>query len=198
MPTRITRSYSRRGLFGGRVRYTTSHVVGQRAYSPAQLAQMAAAEDDMRRRDAVIQAQHMASLNRAQRWLHTRIGAGVTLALFIIGLALALALDWSYLLVAETIVLAVVDWRNLSTLHGHIPWRAWRVGGHNSLRIWTGVSLWLLGIMFLPAVYGIQAWLAAPALASADHEQLRAHIAALEAEVLPAASRQPDSHHIHD
>lgn len=137
---------------------------------------------------AEAQAAHMATLPKPARWLHTQYGAGGTLGLFALALALAFIFNWPWLLLVETIALAILDWRDLATLHNAIPWTVWRVEGSRWRYYGLGALLWLYGWTFLPAVYAIQAWRSTGALDAADHAALQARIAALEAEVLPAST----------
>jgi len=220
MPTRVTRSFSRKGLFGGRVRYTTSRLVGapranaqprqpnvqihltgrdllemeQRQQEAARTAEAARQQQltefqargaEMRAQEATVHLQHMAALARPARWLHTRAGAGVTLGVFALGWIVAFALGWPWLLMLQTLALAIIDWRNFSSFHNVIPWRVWQVSGHMDWWASLGLGLLLFGWLFMPAVYGVQTWRGAGALSAADQAALKARIATLEAELLP-------------
>lgn len=205
MPQRITRTrtYSHRTLFGGRV--TTRVTSAQTYFNPrpqpqvhltgAELMQMqrmqaeqraAAREQDQAQQqahmDAIVQAPRGFSPLACARWLHTVPGAATTLGVFALALILAFAFDWPYLIIGETIALAIVDWQNLRTMHGAIGWRQWAVS-RRGLAWFVGFLLVCYGWLFLPAVYAIQAWGQASEIAERVRTERQARIAALEAEV---------------
>jgi hypothetical protein len=191
MPTRRTISESFR-LFGVRFRYSTSQTLGpsrpnvQVHLTGRDLMEMQRQLEQLREQEAEAQRQHLATLNVAARWLHTPLGAIVTLVVFVLGLALGLGYNAPIILLPLPIALAVIDWRDFSSFHGAIPWNVWRAESKNG-RWWTlGTALALYGWLFMPAVYAIQAWRRAGDVREAAHAALDAKIAALEAQVLPA------------
>lgn len=204
MPTRRTISQSFR-LFGTRIRYSTSQTLGpsrpnvQVHLTGRDLMEMQRQIEQVREREATAQKQHLATLNGAARWLHTPLGAIITLAVFAIGIVVVLASgapdsnpSFAVMGLSELVViglpiaLAVIDWRDFSSFHGVIPWNVWRAEGKTG-RWWIlAVALALYGWLFMPAVYAIQAWQRADEVREASHTALDAKIAALEAQVLPA------------
>ena len=191
MPRRRTISESFR-LFGVRFRYSTSQSLGpsrpnvQVHLTGRDLMEMQRQLEQLREREAEAQQRHLATLNGVARWLHTPLGAIVTLVVFALGLALGLGFNVPITLLPLPIALAAIDWRDFSSFHGAIPWNVWRAEGKNG-RWWIlAIALALYGWLFMPAVYAIQAWRRAGEVRDAAHAALDAKIATLEAQVLPA------------
>lgn len=191
----VTRSYSHRTLFGGRVtRRVTTTSGGTRMTSrqPTTLVHLSGADLlELQRRqqeriDTLTTAgpqQHataMANLNAAARWLHTPVGALVLGVATLVGWAL-LALG-APVLIGVVVALAIVDWHNLTTLHGGINWPLFHER-HPRGYWWAVAGMVVYGWVALSAIYAVQAWLAAPKLREAEHAQTQQRIAALEREL---------------
>ncbi len=208
MPTRRTVTRSYRGLFGTRVRYTTSQIIGpsqpnvqvhltgrdlvemQRLQAEAATAHQQLVEQT-RAQEAAAQTHHLATLNSAARWLHTPLGAIATLVVFVVGWILMFGASTPVIVIGLPIALAIIDWRDFSSFHGAISWNVWRAEGKNG-RWWTlAIVLWLYGWLFMPVVYAIQAWRRAGEVKAASHAALDAQIASLEAVVLPRPPAAP-------
>lgn len=207
MPTRITRSYSRRGLFGGRVRTTRSWTVGQpkrsQAYNGGPRVQVRLTGRDlleMEQRQQEEEAEHataiaelhqqavdrhtarMAQLAVPALYLYRQPYALAALALFAIvtlaGFAWQPALCVSMALAGA---LAVVDWGNLSTLHGRIHWAAFFAT--RSTWAWVAAVCMVLFYYVPVAAYLVQNLQLVPSVADAQRARLRDDIARLEAAV---------------
>jgi hypothetical protein len=213
MPQRITRtrSYSRRTLFGGRVTtsVSTSHT-SRLPYEPvqvrltcAQLLEMqrlqaeqlaAAREQDIAQQtahmDAIVNAPRGFSPLSIARWLHTVPGAISTLVAFALSLIIVLTIGWPVAIIGLTVALAVVDWHNLRTMHGAIGWRQWFVS-RRGMAIFVAVLLVLYGWLFLPVVYGIQAWTRASEMTTRARAIQQQRIAELEADVFSDRYQPP-------
>lgn len=201
MPTRITRSYSRKGLFGGRVRYTTSRTVGQtrsRSRSNVQIHLTGRDILEMQRREdelvAQLQEEHHEASERAMHEMgtvavrvHTPLWAGIGLGVYVV-LAL-LSLAFAAPVVALAYVLAFFDWHNFVTLHGFVPWRLmWH---RAQLRDTFWGPMLLLAVVGLltciwPAIYLIQNIRLAGDVREIQRERVQAQIAELERQVLPS------------
>lgn len=203
MPTRITRSVSRRGLFGGRVRTTRSHTVGAPSSQAPQgprvqvhltgrdlLEMQRQQQEDAAQAVAHIAALHqqatdthaarMAALAAPALYLYRQPAAYAALAVFAV-VTLA-GFVWEPVLYVSLFLagaLAVVDWHNLSTLHGRIHWAAFFA----TRRTLAWVAAVCLVVFYLVpvAAYLIQNCQLVPSVADGQRARLDSEIARLEA-----------------
>lgn len=192
----VTGTYSHRTLFSGRVtrRVTTTQGSADIRPQPSAAAHFSGVDplEPQRRRQEQIDtltaagpANHaaMANLNAVARWLHTPLGAALLALASVVGLVLALSpLEQGVPLVLLTVALAIVDWHNLVSLHGSINWPRLHVT-HPTGYWWALVGMVLCGWIGLPGIYAVQAWLAAPAVRTAERAATQARIAELEREL---------------
>lgn len=214
MPTRITRSVSRRGLFGGRVRTTRSHTVGapssQTAQGPHVQVHLTGRDLlDMEQREQAAQAAQAAAIAALhQQAVDTHAArmaalAGPALSLYrqptayaalgVFAVVTLAGFVWQpaiYASMALAGALAVVDWGNLSTLHGRIHWRAFFA----TRRGWAWVAaVCMVAFYFVPAVaYLVQNIQLVPRVADAQRARLHDEIARLEATVQQPPTVPPE------
>ena len=201
MPMRVTRSYSRRGMFGGRVRYTVSQSIGTSNvvhWSGKDLLEMQRALAEQRQHVVTgfqeRKAHYAADMGEVARWLHhpilAPILAVVTLVSFIVLGATgsqALGSVLTFLFIALLAVPAIFDWWGFTTFHGHLNWSLLKFD-HPTGFWWAVIGLCLVFYVF-PIAYYVQAWRMAPAVKEAEWARIRAEIARLEGELHP--DRQP-------
>lgn len=146
---------------------------------------------------ATDKADHEERMRQLSPWatrLHRRAWAIPLLVLSILSLALIAIPYLTPLYIALFVAIAVVDFHNVATLHGWLPWRAWRRSGTTGMTIAYGVGFvyFFFGLFLLvPIVYFIQAIRLAPAMREYERKRLQTDIARLEAELrrpTPAAA----------
>lgn len=136
-------------------------------------------------------------LSPLARKLHTPknalIGVGVNLLTLLMLVTLGGASSggadiFALLLLLLNVAVLAVDGRNALTLHGILPWGRW-FQRHPVLLSIAAFFLWPyflgFGFAFGPLVYFCQCYQLSARVEQMEHEQLRANIAALEAELLP-------------
>lgn len=136
-------------------------------------------------------AQHMAQLDGMALWLHRPVVAIVALIAYALltWLAFVVSVDAVYLaLIGGAIALAVIDWHNFRTFHGHVNWPL--------LKLEHPALYWLLIVgmalfSFVPAIaYLAQCLQTASAVQEARHARIKENITRLEQELqqpLPSA-----------
>lgn len=203
MPTRVTRSrsYSYK-LLGVRhtVRRTTTQ--GSRRSGPSVQVHFSGRDYLEMQRQHTEQCQQlaacavsahvqaMAHLNPVARWLHTYLGAGVLAVVYVVCAALAFAANQVMPLALLTVALLAVDWHNMTTLHGRVPWKLWFYDRRTFAR-WM-VALYVVLFEFVPLVYIVQAFLTVPEVRDIQRAQLDGSIAELERELMPEAATASD------